>query len=196
MQGYEIGPEAYFWRGYRNLEHARDNQFPPALFYAAFEFRCCIEQTLRVYLELLGHENWSKQLEKMYLANDLKKKILSLEPEFNKKLEFVDILIRAVGNKGAFQLDLDELDKLYGRIGGYMHAQVKPPKTVENPKWWGRFYDVLVESSNYLGSVLSHDLAQMSLSDKGWNLYDRWKSGELDEPSVMREFVDGLVSGQ
>jgi hypothetical protein len=192
VEGYQIEPQYYFRRGANMLSDAFEKHRPDTLFYVAFEFRCAIEQVLRLYLELLEPEEWSKQLEKLYRAKNLRNKILEFEPEFYKKLEFVDLLVQSVGLKGVYQIDLDEMSTHYGKIGNFLHAQIKPAETVQNPKWWGQFYKVLQEAGRYLEATLSHDLAFMSMNEKGWDLYEKWKSGEYSDREVQNEFLKGI----
>ena len=192
VEGYGLQPQEYFWRGEEMLKQAIENQNPHFLFYAAFEFRCCLEQTLKVYLELINPDSWSKTMAKLYRTKRIKKKILSREPEFYKKVEFVDICIRSMGLKGVHSLDLDAADKHYGMIGDFMHAQVRPDDTVENPEWWGRFVAVLRHTRDYLFDILSHDMGFIDLNEGGWELYEKWKAGDLTEEEVMDEFRQGL----
>jgi hypothetical protein len=192
VTGYGLGPHNYFIRGARMLAEAVEKQRPDTLFYVAFEFRCAIEQTLKVYLDLLNPDGLSKKMLKLYSASDLKKTILDIEPEFVRKLEFVSILVESVGNKGVYQVDLNLLSMHYGKLGNYLHAQYEPSKSVDNSKWWGSFLFILQEIETYLKEILSHDLAAMTMSEKGWDLFSRWSSGHLSREEVQREFLTGL----
>ena len=164
---------------------------PLWLFYIAFEYRCCIEQILRIYLELTGIE-WSKKLLKLYAGSDLKKEILRREPEFFDKLKFVDVLIRALGHKGVYRLDLDQLSNQHGRLGGYLHAQVKPYETVCSDPWWQDFWDMLEEVRRDLSNVVSHDLAYPQLKGD-WDLYNAWKAGSKTEKEIGEELKKRLT---
>jgi len=189
---YNVHPSSYFQRAEENLTQLKEDARPAWFFYAAFEYRCCIEQLLRYYLELVG-VHWSKKMEKLYTAADLRKTILSLEPEFYSKLRFADVLIRALDHKGVYEIDLERLSALHGRMGGYLHAQIKPDQTVNNPAWWDTFWNVLQDTREHLFAVLSNDIAHIQIEKKGWPLYNRWKDGTMTEEEVQGEFMKGLL---
>ena len=164
---------------------------PDWLFYTALELRFCIEQTLRTYLELLQVE-WTKPLAKLYRAKELKQAILNAEPEFVEKLAFVDVIVRAIHPVGVFQLDLDKLNTYYGRLGAYLHAPLYQDKTVRDPNWWQSFSDLLVEIKAYLKEVLRHPMATFHPTEEGWDMFKKWKAGEVTDDEVREDFLDGV----
>ena len=164
---------------------------PDWMFYAALEFRFCIEQTLRTYLELLNVE-WTKPLRKMYRATELKNAILEAEPEFLQKLAFVDVILRPIHPRGVYQIDLDTLNSLYGRLGAFLHAPLSQDKTVRNLDWWESFRSLLFEAKAYMYDVLRHPMAAIHLEGDGWEAYDKWTSGELTDSELQAEFMDSF----
>ena len=192
VQSYDVQAGSYFWRAEENLRQMKSDPSPRWLFYAAFEYRCCIEQLLRYYLELIG-VTWSKKLWKLYTGSDLKKAILKQEPEFYDKIRFTDVLIRALGRKGVYDLDLDLLSSHHGWLGNYLHSQVKPTETVDDPAWWSRFWEVVEAVRSNLYQIQSQDIAHITLEDQGWALYDAWKSGDMTDEEVQSEFLKGIL---
>lgn len=133
---YQITSDAYYVRAQQALDVHAKSAFVPALFYAALEFRCCIERILFEYLILVNNESAiSKTLEKRYLAKDLKKAILRLEPEFPKIGDFINLYLRALHqNDRVHPVNLDKITRLYGRLGRHLHAQKHPTETCEKPR--------------------------------------------------------------
>jgi hypothetical protein len=191
IQDYKLSPYDYWWRAESVMSRLISDPRPDWLFYAALEFRFCIEQTLRSYLELLQVE-WTKPLRKMYRATELKKAILSAEPEFVQKLAFVDVLLHSVHPEGVYQIDLDRVNGLYGRLGAYLHAPLDQDATVKDPDWWNSFTALLFEVKEYLYEVLRRPMAALHLEGDGWSAYERWKAGDATDAEIQQEFVDGF----
>ena len=171
------------------MQRVLEEQVPDYLFHAALEFRFCIEQTLRTYLELLQVE-WTKPLEKMYRATQLKDAILNAEPEFETKLAFVDILLRLLHPTGVHPIDLNKLNGYYGRLGRYLHAPLYLDETAKNPEWWEELRALLFEVREYLFEVLRRPMAAMNLEGDGWDVYESWKAGALTDEEVQAAFAD------
>jgi len=123
VEGYNLEPQNYFRRGRDLKKRAVEEERPDFLFYAAFEFRCCIEQALKLYLELIDPDGWSKTLENLYRTKKIKAKILDRDPNFYKKIEFIDICIRLIGLKGVYSIDLDKMDTHYGKLSNYLQLK-------------------------------------------------------------------------
>src|SRR5690606_3185361 len=128
---YRIGPSFHLQRADRLIARIAERHDGADYFYAALELRFSIEQTLRTYLLLTKANDWSKTLEKLYSSKDLKNRILSEEPECYEKLRFVNLCVTAVGRPEISPIDLSTLDGMYGRIGGYLHAQTREEESVE-----------------------------------------------------------------
>jgi hypothetical protein len=76
----------------------------------------------------------SAKLRKFYLAKDLKAELLAIEPDFEKRVEFENLIHQAMGLEvvNIPVPDLSRLGQLYGRIGGYMHIQ---KEEMDNARW-------------------------------------------------------------
>lgn len=157
-----------------------------ALFYASLEYRFCIERFLFTVLYLVsGEDAVTRAHEKMYTGSDLSKAIRQAEPELLDKLRYADLILVAHGTaQVTAKPDLDRLSRLHGRLGGYLHAQKRPPETTWSPDWIAEFTEVLQECDEYLGEMLAIDkvLAGMPDGDLG---YDKWKSGAMGDEEVI-----------
>jgi hypothetical protein len=157
-----------------------------ALFYASLEYRFCIERFLFSILSLVsGEDAVTRAHEKMYTGSDLSNAIRRIEPELMDKLRYVDLVLRAHDRaQVTAKPDLDRLSRLHGRLGGYLHAQKRPPETTWSPDWLAEFKEILQECDKYLGEVLAIDkvLAGMPNGDLG---YDKWKSGAISDEEVV-----------
>ena len=97
--------------------------------YAALELRNAIERLLFEYLVLIHGEKISKNLEKEYRADSLSRRIEAVEPELQKKIEYMNLMLRAVDMPLAVVPNLDALSNLYGCLNNYLHAWKRPQNT-------------------------------------------------------------------
>lgn len=177
-----------------NLDSYNLQKHKPILFYSAWEFRNCIERLMFEYLRLLNMNTWSRAFEKIYRAKDFSKKILKTEPDFYKKIEFINIALKAYNIPDSlYLLDLVKLELFYGRLNDYLHAPKRPAKTSNNQIWWGNFYRLLSDVKDYLEAILGQALGSYELNDKGWKLFDAWKLGELSEKQLIGRFREDLA---
>ncbi len=189
VEGYDIQASAYFGRASRNLEVAETERKADYFFYAALEFRNCIERVLFEYLYLTtGDEDWLPKWEKEYRPTRLKDKILGIEPEFFEKLRFANLQMRVLGLPQIHIIDLDALSQLYGRLGNHLHASKRPDKTSDSPRWWGGFYHLLKEARETLLQVFIHPRGFVSLNERGWQLYSKWRAGSVTDEQAIEEF--------
>lgn len=189
---YEITAAAYFRRASANLSAFHGD--PAILFYSALEFRYCIERLLFEYMILIKLNNIQKSMEKLYLARDLKNKILEIEPEFVEKLEFINFYLSALDiSEKVFIPDLGILNKYYGRLGNYLHLQKRPEKTCDNPDWWTNFTDLLPEIRDYLGEIFKHPRAHFELNEEGWKLFDKFKTKSTSEEEIIKEIRESNI---
>jgi len=158
------------------------------LFYAALEFRNCIERTLFEYLYLVGSENWVSTWEKEYRATRLKDIILRIEPEFYRKLQFANLHMKALGFPEIFILNLEILSELYGKLGNYLHSSKSPDKTSESTDWWEKLYVLANDVKQTLNPMFASPIGFLRLNEKGWQLYIRWRDEEVTDNQVIDEF--------
>jgi len=85
---------------------------PEWFYYTAPELRNCIERLLFEYLVLFGREELTKQQEREYRPTRLKDYIISIEPDFESRLEFLGVMHQALGGRGVYMNDLDQLSEL------------------------------------------------------------------------------------
>jgi hypothetical protein len=156
--------------------------------YAALELRNAIERLLFEYLVLIHGENVSKKMEKEYSADNLSKRIEAVEPELQKKIEYMNLMLRAVNMPLAVVPDLDALSNLYSRLNNYLHAWKRPQNTARKRAWWSGLWQVLDEAERMLTQILTGTIGHVKLNDKGWQTYEAWKNKELSDEAVIKSF--------
>ena len=132
LERYSASAYGYCDRSRTILSHFE--QCRHQLFYAAFALRCSIEAFLYDYMDFLHDGELPKKLRRLYLANDLREEILALEPHFTKRVEFENLIDRAMG-LDVVRIpvpDLTGLGQLYGRLGGYLHIR---KNEMDNEEW-------------------------------------------------------------
>ena len=129
------------------LEIVKQEFLFSAFFYAALELRICIERLLWEQLYIFRVDDFTKAFEKLYRANETKKTIKKIEPHFEKKVEYINLIFAAQEQPERVVVpDLDKLDELYGRLGRYLHRQKHPGETVLDPQWWASFQQLLLRN--------------------------------------------------
>ncbi len=185
---YDITSGGHFQRGLANLELFQKANIAPLLFYTALEFRCCIERLLIEYLGLMYIEDIPKRIEKIYRVKELKNEILSIEPRFIKKLEFINIYFEALNLPYRTSiLDLDLLNEFYGKVGQYVHSNKYPEKTSENSEWWSSFLELLDQIQKHLYSILNNSLADFNFNQYGWEIFESFDSGEFSKDELIEK---------
>ena len=183
---YNIRPSGYFWRGKEQIELFDSDKDESHLFYAALEFRICIERFLFETLVLLKIEGLSKKFEKLYRAKELARTIHKIEPDFVDKLKFMNVFLEALGlGNRIFIIDLNYLNRLYGRLGGYLHALKDPDLTTLSEDWWGDFNNDLRETEEYLESGIGYDIGSFDLNEQGLDLFKKWKNEKLSKEATI-----------
>lgn len=157
--------------------------------YAALELRCCIERTLFEYLVLMKRSDLPGTMEKLYRAKVLKNTILNDDPDFLKKLEYMNLLLAAVEAPVRTAIpDLDKLGSLYGQLNDYLHAPKRPEKTAEAAAWWARLQALVGEAEEHLKTILSHQVGYIDLNERSWASFEAWKRGEKTDTEVIEDF--------
>lgn len=195
VQGYGADSADYYRRGLRCLNLQQEDAKPQWFFYAALELRNCFERLLFEYLDLVRQEEFSKTMEKQYSPKLLKQYILKTEPEFENKLRFAALLHQAIDGVGIYLIGLDDVIKLYGRLGAFLHAPKRPEETVDSPLWWGKLYSAIEDSLNVLDEVYSNAIGMVKLNELGVELYERWKGGAITDAQAQAEFWEGSPWG-
>jgi hypothetical protein len=171
--------QAYFDRANDNMAWFEKTHDASFLLYAALEFRMGIERYLFMWLATI-HKKLSKEQLQLYRARDLKRSVLSIEPDFILKLEFAKALCEANNLQIAFTLpNLDELSEIYGRLGAYLHAIKNPSETVENPEWWQNLSRLLERSKKVLRPLVSVPFMWPRMNKSGESAYEKFKHGIL-----------------
>lgn len=193
FNSFEITADAYYTRAAMILGQFDRTQNPALFFYAALEFRFCIERLLFEYIVVLSKAKMSKSVEKLYRAKNLKEQILEIEPDFVDKIRFINLFFDAIGTQGKMKIpDLDLFEKFYGQLGDYLHAPKRPDKSVNDSEWWMRLRNLLEEISTNLRDILSHPIGSFDLKANGWTLFSKFKSGEIDKAEVIDQLRKGL----
>ncbi len=125
-------------RALNQLEAYRQRRQVSLLLYAALDVRLCIERTLFEYLVLVKNDKLSKRMEKLYSASDLRKAILSKDPQFLEKVKFMNLFVPFMSyeeGKSIITPDLELLSSTYGQSNGYLHVPKRPDDTWEDA-WW------------------------------------------------------------
>lgn len=185
---YLIDSIGYYQRGRRNFELYKRNKIVDHLIYAALEYRMCIERILFEYLIVMRTKNLSKSMEKLYRIHDLRKAILTLEPDFILKIDFTNLCMQAADLPGEIQVpDLNKLDQLYGRLGNYLHAPKKPHKTSADQNWWEKLFNLIIEVECYAGLLLVNPIGAMKLNAQGLTLFQQYRSGQISKKELREK---------
>lgn len=190
---YEITAQAYLKRASELLRQGAATPENPELLYCAWELRNTIERYLFELLVLFNGPEVSKKMEKLYAAGRLSSKLKSLEPEFEKKLKFTNLVIRGMQLGSDLPIpDLDKMSELYGNINDFLHAPKRPEITSEDAKWWGRLSQLANDASNYLAPLVSRMGGAIRLNETGREKYEAWKAGEVTDEEVIKDVRDEI----
>lgn len=189
MQEYGITAVDYLTRAVQLRQgHSIDGEVCRFV-YAALELRCCIERTLFEYLVLVKLTDLPSTMEKLYRAKDLKKTLLKADPDFLRKLDYVNLLLEAGEVPARVTIpDLDKLASLYGQINAYVHAPKRPGKTADDVNWWTQLQALECEAEECLKTILSRPVGRINLNELGWANFEAWKCGGKTDAQVIEEF--------
>lgn len=194
-QKYNILPSDYYWRGKESYEEYEKTGKKELLFYSALEYRNCIERILFDQLALLKINDLPNKFLKLYRVKELSVNILEIEPDFLKKLEFINIHLEVLGiPKYIFIPDLNYLNQIYGRLGNYLHLLKDPEKTIKIDKWWADFISVLNESEDYIVKIISGFIGSFDLSSKGFSLFSKWNQNEISDSELKEQIRKDIYS--
>lgn len=162
------------------------------LFYAALELRVCIERFLFEYLFMMnvGEEKMEKYM-KEYRIKNLSNAIYEAEPEFDKKLEYTNFFLSAIGAEFDLKIpDKDLLNKLHGKLGNYLHNFKRPADSTQNESWWDNLIHLLEETRAYLFDFFKVPRAFFNMNEKGLELYQAFKNESLSRDEIKKRILD------
>lgn len=192
---YKILPSDYYWRGKEKYKEFEKLGNKDLLFYSALEYRNCIERILFDQLYLLKINDLPKKFEKLYRVKDLSATIIDIEPEFFKKLEFINIYLEVLGIPSyIFIPDLNYLNQIYGKLGNFLHSLKDPEKTVKIEEWWDNFISVLKEADEYIVKIIGGFMGSFDLNINGLSLFNKWKQREISDSELKVQIRRDLYS--
>ena len=160
---YVISAWAYFNRSFDMLPRAAADK--TVLFYCAFELRCAIERVFYEYLAHLRSDKLTAKEVKLWSAKDLKAAVLTIDPEFIAKVDFLNVLLEARGLAHRFTIpDLDRLSRDYGRLHTYLHAQRCSPSELYAPRWWVKLRKLIEDLHDYAWPLCSETRVSIQLN--------------------------------
>lgn len=158
-------------------------------FYAALEFRYCIERLLIEYLFMLKCEALSKSRIKLYKADKIVMSILNDEPQFFDKLQFINFYCEVLGLKErVYCLKRDKFDKIkkiYFDLSNYLHAI----KNQELDEYFNSLEKLLNVAKDELNPIFQKNIGFISLSEKGLELFDKLMKGEINYDQARDQII-------
>jgi hypothetical protein len=190
---HKIDASMYYNRALICFQKAFSEHDGSYLFYTALELRVCMERFLFEYLVLInvGDENIDKYL-KEYRVKNLSNAIYEAEPEFDKKLEYTNFYLNAIGADFGIKIpDKDKLNALYGKLGNYLHNFKDPAYTTNNEGWWQRFIQLLEEARSHLFEYFKRPIGYFKMNEKGLALYQAYKDESISKEEIKNKIIEG-----
>lgn len=183
--------ERYSTSSYAYWERSRTllNDFEQArhkLFYVAYELRCAIEAFLYEYICFFHDDQLSKSLKKLYRADNLKHEIRKVEPDFDKRIEFSNIVYAAM-DLAIVKIPVPDLDKLgafYGRIGDFMHIQKEGMDSDGLDTRWAELEKLVKETQAFMHDLVHPQKTRIKLSAEGETLFEEYKTNQKTAEQV------------
>ena len=184
FEKYNVSAFAYWNRSRELLNEFEQSRH--RLFYSAYELRCAIESFLYDYLYFLRDGQLSKSLKKLYLAEHLKNAIRELEPDFEQRIAFNNLIHLAMG------LDvvnipvpnLDKLGELYGRIGAFMHVQKEAMDSNGSDTRWAELEQLVKDTQTFMHDLVHPQKSRIELTQDGVALFENFKRGSKSPDEV------------
>ena len=187
----QFNAELYFNNALKKLDEfniAKDN-----LYYIALDYRFCVERLLFEYLALVKNSQVSKTLQKLYKASDLARAILKAEPNFFKKIEFVNIYLEVFGIKEkVIPPDLEKLTKIYSGLNNYLHAPKMIDQSIADTKALSKFIDLIDFATVTLGELLSHPRGNIQLNEKGLEIFNDFINEKITKDELINKIKEEL----
>ena len=172
---YSTSPFAYWERSRELLNEFEQSRHK--LFYSAYELRCAIESFLYDYLYFLRDGQLSKSLKKLYLAERLKNAIRELEPDFEQRITFNNLVHSAMG-MDVINISIPDLDKLgefYGRIGAFMHVQKEAMDSNGSDTRWLELENLVKDTQAFMHDLVHPQKSKIELTSDGVALFEEFK---------------------
>ena len=187
----QFNAELYFNNALKKLDefnNAKDN-----LYYIALDYRFCVERLLFEYLALVKNSQVSKTLQKLYKASDLARAILKAEPNFFKKIEFVNIYLEVFGIKEkVIPPDLEKLTKIYSGLNNYLHAPKMIDQSIADTKALSKFIDLIDFATVTLGELLSHPRGNIQLNETGLEIFNNFINEKITKDELTNKIKEEL----
>jgi hypothetical protein len=184
FERYEISAFAYWNRSRELLSEFEQSRHK--LLYSAYELRCAIESFLYDYLCFLHDAQLSKTLEKLYLAKDLKNAIRNIEPDFEQRIAFNNLIHLAMGLDvvNIPVPDLDKLGELYGRIGAFMHVQKEAMDSKGSDTRWAELEKLVKDTQTFMHDLVHPQKSRVELTPDGVALFEDFKCGSKSSDEI------------
>jgi hypothetical protein len=192
FEKYNISAFAYWNRSRELLNEFEQSRHK--LFYSAYELRCAIESFLYDYLYFLRDGQFSKSLKKLYLAEHLKNAIRELEPDFEQRIAFNNLIHLAMGLDvvNIPVPDLDRLGELYGRIGAFMHVQKEAVDTNGSDTRWAELEQLVKDTQTFMHDLVHPQKSRVELTPAGVALFEDFKRG-TKSPDQIKTIVQANI---
>ena len=178
-----ISARAYFNRSYNLYPSAAENR--NILFYCALELRCAIERVLFEYLSHIRSGSLAKNESKLWSAETLKAAIFTIEPEFSKKIEFLNLVLKARDIKTQFSVpDLEKISRDYGLLNNYLHAQKRRAHMID-AKWWLAFRRLIESIHDYAWPYCAEVRINIQLNVGALPLFQEFSRGQKTRDEVV-----------
>jgi hypothetical protein len=128
-------------------------------------------------------------------ARDLKRAILDEEPQFLRKLDFMNLFVRFLPYDRSIVIpDLDLLSQGYGRTNDYLHVPKRPSETWQKADWWVQLADMLDPLVQHLVEIHSGLMGHIDLNPRGEELFDQFVRGKVSSEQVIAELEETFSS--
>jgi hypothetical protein len=161
------------------------------LVYAALETRFLIESTLVFYLDILEDSNLSNTKKKQYKPNDLVTSLNDIEPNLEKKMNFIFLLAPFIGiPKPPPPLDIELTKSVHGRLGNYLHVSHKTHIASNEPEFWPDLHKLIGSIKPHLEAVIDAGFPRIDLSELGKNNFNAYVDGSISDDQLVSTFKE------
>ena len=163
------------------------------LFYCAFELRCAIERIFYECLSNIRREKLTKKESEFWSARNLKAAVLAIDPDFEAKVDFLNLMLEARGISHRFTVpDLKRLSKDYGRLHHYLHAQRTASGKTADPRWWDEFRGLIEEIHDYAWPLCSEPKTHIEFNEVAMRFFEGYKRGRMTPDRAIAAMKVGL----
>lgn len=188
---YDNSRESYFVRGHDVFHRFQKGGAPECLFYAALEFRYCIEQIFHDSVAIFTPLTVTKE----HLPSVLKGILKKGDPDFESRQEFGAIIDSVVfGDDAKLSSDLARLKSLHGKLGGLLHTpEHRRLQSIESDAWF-RAFDLVHDADKILCDIINGG-SFFPMNKEGNRLFEFWKVGLLSDDDVL-ECIRTMLEGE